>query len=96
MEKVETIPVSRVDFASYVGRYASPDLDVTYSVLARNSSLVIQVPGRPEIRLEPLVRDNFYGPLIEVVKFSRDAHGAITGFSVHAPGVRGLRFRRVR
>jgi hypothetical protein len=95
MDKVQAIAVSRVDVASYGGRYTSADLDVTYALVPRSSSLVIQSPGRPEIRLESLLPDYFHGPLIEVVKFSRDARGVVTGFSMYAPGVRGLPFRRV-
>ena len=46
--------------------------------------------------MQPVERDLFAGGVLNVVKFSRDAHGVITGFTVNTNGVRGLRFDRAR
>jgi len=96
-------------YRAYVARYPEQNLAIavlcnlddvdpgalTRKVLERDSSLVITIPGRSDIRLEPLVPDTFHGPLIDVVKFSRDARGVVSGLSVHAAGIRDLPFRRV-
>jgi CubicO group peptidase (beta-lactamase class C family) len=80
----------------YAGRYISPDLDVTYTLAARASGLVIQIPGRPEIALQPVFPDAFYGSLVDLIKFSRGVDRRPAFFTVNRTSVRNLRFERVR
>ena len=42
-------------------------------VVARASGLVLQIPGRAEIALQPVFPDAFYGSLVDLIKFSRGA-----------------------
>jgi hypothetical protein len=65
-------------------------------LVARDSGLVLQIPGRNDIVLQPIFPDASAGGVVGVVKFSRDAGGAVTGFTVNSSGVRGLRFDRVK
>ena len=81
---------------AYAGRYANADLTVTYSVVARGSGLVFQIPGRAEIALQPVLPDAFYGSLVDLIKFSRGAGTRATGFTINRTTVRNLRFERVR
>lgn len=60
-----------------------------------DSRLVIQIPGRAAIPLQPVFEDAFAGSLVGVVKFSRDA-GGVRGFTVNGSGARGLSFDRVK
>jgi CubicO group peptidase (beta-lactamase class C family) len=41
-------------------------------------------------------KDVFAGDVVGIVKFSRDARGAVTGFTVNRGGARDVRFDRVR
>jgi hypothetical protein len=56
---------------------------------------VIQPPGRADIPLQPLAKDTFAGSSVGIVKFFRDARGAVTGFTVNRDAARGVRFDRV-
>jgi hypothetical protein len=62
--------------------------------VTQESGLAIQIPGRADIPLEPLFTDAFSGGDWGVVKFSRNSNGVVTAFTMHAAGVRGLRFDR--
>lgn len=79
----------------YAGRYANADLNVTYTVVARASGLVMQIPGRAEIALQPVFPDAFYGSLVDLIKFSRGAGPGATTFTLNRSSVRNLRFDRV-
>ena len=86
---------SSAELRSFAGEYSSAELDVTYIVAQRDSGLVIRTPGRPDIPIRPLLPDTFYAPrLIDVIRFSRDRHGVVTGFTLHSEGAWGLEFQR--
>lgn len=93
LQQVPTSP-SRADLSTFAAQYTSPELEGTYTLAVRGSDLVIQIPGRAGIVLQPVFPDAFTGDLVGMVRFSRDAGGFVTGFTVFAPGVRGLRFDR--
>ena len=80
----------------YAGRYANADLDVTYSVVVRDSALTIQIPGRDEIPLKPVFPHAFYGPLVDLIRFSGAAGGHTAVFTINRTSVRNLRFERTR
>lgn len=87
---------SRTELRAFAGEYSSAELEVAYTVAARDSGLVVRTPGRPDIPIRPLLPDTFYAPqLFEVVRFSRDAKGIVTGFTLHSEGAWGLRFQQV-
>jgi len=80
----------------YAGSYANADLEVTYELVARASGLVLQLPGRAEIALQPVFPDAFYGSLVDLIKFSRGVRQQATAFTINRSSVRNLRFHRVR
>jgi CubicO group peptidase (beta-lactamase class C family) len=80
---------------AFAGTYTSEEVDGTYAIAARDSGLVLRVPTRTDIELQPVFTDAFDSRMLGVVKFSRDARGRVTAFTATAPGVRGLRFNRV-
>jgi hypothetical protein len=94
-QRVAAFAPSSGELRAFAGQYASPDLDVTYQFATRGSDLVIQMPGRSAVVLQPIFPDAFHGDVVDVVKFVRDARGAVTGFTVETAGVRGLRFDRI-
>jgi CubicO group peptidase (beta-lactamase class C family) len=87
---------SSTDLRAFRGEYTSAEVEGTYTLAARDSGLVIQIPGRTDIVLQPIFPDGFAGAIVGVVKFSRDGAGVVTGFTVNASGARGLRFDRVK
>ena len=92
--RLESFAPSRDDLQAYVGDYASPDIDTTYTVAVTDNGLVIRRLGRPELRLEPVFEDTFRG--LASPSFTRDARGVVTGFVHSSGGARHLRFERVR
>src|SRR5262249_14230812 len=86
-QKLEPFALSSKQLRAYAGEYGSPELEVTYTLAARGSGLVVQMPGRGDTVLRPIAQDVFAGGVLNVVKFSRDAHGVIMGFTVNTNGV---------
>jgi CubicO group peptidase (beta-lactamase class C family) len=95
-QKPPAFAPSSKELRRFAGRYASPELDVTYTLAARGSGLVMQMPGRADVVLQPIFPDAFAGGVVNAVKFSRGAHGVVTGFTVNTNGVRRLRFDRAK
>jgi hypothetical protein len=42
------------------------------------------------------LKDQFVGDVAGIVKFSRDAHGAVTGFTLNRIVARGVRFEKIK
>ncbi len=80
----------------FEGVYTSPEIEGVYTLAVGHAGLVMQIPGRANINLQPVFSDAFAGAILGVVKFSRDARGAVTGFTANSDGARGLRFQRLR
>jgi hypothetical protein len=93
---VEGFAPTPAQLRAYAGHYANADLNVTYTIVARDSGLVLQIPGRAEIALQPVLPDAFYGSLVDLIKFSRGAGPRATAFTVNRTTVRNLRFERVQ
>jgi hypothetical protein len=75
------------------GRYTSAELraDVTLSV--RGDSLIVRRGGR-EVAMRPTGVDAFTAPGIGVVRFSRNAEGRVTAFSVGAGRATGIVYEK--
>lgn len=86
---------SPVDLQSSAGDYRSAELDVSYTVTTRDGSLVVLSAGRGEIALYPVSKDVFAGDSVGTVRFTRDARGTITGFTVNRVNAQGVRFDRI-
>ena len=83
--------VPKMDLPSFAGKYRSDELDVTYTVAIRDSSLILQ-----SSKLYPFSRDAFVGDYMGTVRFSRDARGSITAFTLNRRNARGVRFERLK
>ena len=83
--------ISKADLPSFAGEYRSDELDVTYTVAIRDSSLIVQ-----SSTLYPVSRDAFVGDYMGTVRFLRNARGSITAFTLNRVNARGVRFERLK
>jgi CubicO group peptidase (beta-lactamase class C family) len=95
--RVETgFDPSPLELRAFAGTYANADLDVTYTLVAAASGLLLRIPGRADIPLQPIFPEAFYGSLVDLIQFSRDARRVVAGFTINRSSVRNLRFERIR
>lgn len=81
------------ELRAFGGQYWSDELQAAWTVLTHDSGLMFQFPGQAPSPLQPFDKDAFLGP--GVLTFTRDAHGAVTGFTLDHSTVRKLSFRRM-
>ena len=81
------------ELRAFSGQYWSDELQVGWTVLARDSGLMIQLPGQTPLPLEPFEKDAFIGP--GILTFTRDRRAAVSGFIVDHSSVRKLSFKRM-
>jgi hypothetical protein len=93
LEKVERAAPSTADLHSYTGDYSSDEAQSTLRVFVDGERLVIQNRPGTSIPLAPTYRDAFTSTL-GIVRFLRDASGAVTEISVSQDRVWDLRFKR--
>jgi CubicO group peptidase (beta-lactamase class C family) len=94
LERVEPFSPSPAQLRAYAGVYASDDLNAEWTIDEHGSTLVIRRLGNADTVVEPLATDMFT-TIGDFMKFSRDARGTITGFTLTSSGARSLRFERV-
>ena len=80
------------DVRAFAGDYRSDELNVTYTVEAKDSNLVVS----HTVTVAPFEKDVFVGDWVGIMKFIRDARGAVSGFTVNRASAKGVRFDRVR
>jgi hypothetical protein len=83
--------IPKADLQSFAGAYRSDELDVTYTVALRDSSVVVQ-----SSTLHPVSRDVFVGEYMGTVRFLRDPQGAVSGFTLNRISARRVRFDRIK
>lgn len=79
--------------AEFAGVYRSDELDIEYAIRVDGNVLRLDRLKNPPAQLQPVVPDVF-SMRSGVLRFTRDASGAIDGFRLEAGRVRGLRFTR--
>lgn len=87
---------SAADLQAADGRYRSDDLGTVWEVFPGQNGLMFRFERAPErvVGAEPVARDVYMqGPVI--VRFLRDANGAIAGFDYSNPVALHVRFDRV-
>ena len=89
------LPESRL--REYAGHYRSPELDMTYEVVADANGLIVRHWRFAPSALSPAGDDTFTGSprRFPEVRFRRDASGRVTAFTVTGARVRNLIFERV-
>jgi len=100
-EEVPPAPVS-LEVNDFTGAYASDELDVRFTITARDGKLIMHRRPADEFELRPVYRDDFQptgrgggGGGLGTMRFARDAKGRVTGFSFYAGRVLDVRFTRV-
>jgi hypothetical protein len=92
-EPVEPWTPTPADLSALAGIYASPELDTTWRLEEKDGKLYIRHRGAPEEPLAPTTGDRMaVGG--RILRFSRDAAGKPTGFTLDEGRVRGIVFRR--
>jgi YD repeat-containing protein len=86
------------ELRSYAGRYRSPELGVTWVIELRNGQLTIDNTPSDLMDiagpLSPAMRATFTAGG-GVLQFTRDATGRVTGMTLSASRMRGIRFDRL-
>jgi CubicO group peptidase (beta-lactamase class C family) len=101
-QRVEPVAPSPEVLAEYAGRYYSPELDIYWTLEARDDHLVAKRRKYVDSKLSPLFRDAFSDdwlpimgyPTTYLAVFERDAEGTVVGLRVSGSRVRNLRFLR--
>jgi CubicO group peptidase (beta-lactamase class C family) len=86
-----TFAPSISEMRAYAGEYRSEELGASYTLEAHDSSLILKSPTS-EITISPFLKDVFVGDVAGIVKFTRNAHGVISGFTFNRDAARGVRF----
>jgi len=88
-----TATIDAATLPEFAGRFHSDELDATYTIAPQGDGLAMRRRG-PAITLTPAGPDQFRGGGL-TVRFTRDARGRITGFTLDAGRVQGLGFTLV-
>lgn len=83
------------DLRAFAGDYRSVEVEGIYTLVSRNGGLLMQIPGRADIKLHPVYKNAFAGEIVGMLKFKRDTSGVIVGFTTTSSGARRLPFDRV-
>jgi CubicO group peptidase (beta-lactamase class C family) len=73
-----TFTLPPTELQAFAGSYRSDELNVTFTVEQKGSSLNV-----------------FVGDWVGIMKFTRDARGVVSGFSVNRANAKGVRFDRI-
>jgi len=81
----------------YLGTYASDELDVRFTIVARDGKPYLQRRPYEEFELRPVYADDFQpvGGGLGTMRFARGSDGRVTGFAFFAGRVLDVRFRRM-
>ncbi|HVY71628.1 MAG TPA: serine hydrolase domain-containing protein [Verrucomicrobiae bacterium] len=90
--QIAPFSMSKDQLQAFAGSYVSSEIETTYTVVARETDLMVTISGRGDTILKPVFKDAFAG--LGIVKFSRNARGSVTGFTLNRHDLRGLRFER--
>ena len=90
-ERAEPFAPTPVQLDAFAGVYRSDEIESTYRIVVKDSQLRLErLKSAPSV-LEPLVTDTFSGQP-GVIRFTRDATNAVTGFVLEAGRVLGMKF----
>lgn len=90
-ERVEPFAPTPAQLETFAGAYRSDEIEATYRIVIKDGQLRLERLKSASTVLEPLVTDTFSGQP-GVIRFTRDATSAVTGFVLEAGRVRGMRF----
>lgn len=90
------LPVSYADgqIKQFEGTYHSEELDVQYDIKAVRGQLSVLVSEKELVRLDPVMENVFNDVHFGYLKFERNAHNQIQGFSINDELVRDIYFKK--
>jgi CubicO group peptidase (beta-lactamase class C family) len=94
-EQVAPFTPSAAELRAFAGEYASPELETSYTLVVSDTVLVVRTRKAADVPLRPTFADAFQAS-IGIIRFTRDARGTISGFTVNTGRVRSLRFDRIK
>ncbi len=86
---------SVIELNEYQGEYRNVELESTFTLTAVGEALLATHLRLGHHWVEPLAPDHFRSVVFGEVRFERDSEGRVTGFEVHQPRNRHIRFRRI-
>jgi len=92
--KLPTAKTRAGDLEDFAGTYESEEIGTTWTIVAKDGTLVVRPVRSPEIPMTMLFVDGFRVGT-ELLRFSRNSTGRITGFSADNIRVLGLRFQKL-
>jgi hypothetical protein len=93
-ERVERATPTARELGELVGTYSSDEAETVLHVVLTGDTLVVKRRPDTTIALRPAYRDAFSGQGLGLVRFRRNAAGAVTALSVSVDRVWDLRFER--
>jgi Beta-lactamase len=92
-ESVVTVEPAVAQLAEYAGAFVSEEIDPVFRLSVQDGKLTLmRLKNKPD-PLRPTTRDVFVGQ-IGTIRFSRDANGRVSGFTLDAGRIQGFRFTR--
>jgi hypothetical protein len=82
------------DLGAFAGTYYSEEIDTTYTLYVEEGKLKARFRPAAKFELTPVYSDAFESEG-DVLRFTRDSSGRVTGFLVYAGRVRHLRFAKM-
>lgn len=92
--RIDELHLGEPALKAYAGEYKSGELEATYMLVVENGSLMLHNGWNREMKLEPLVPDEFTIGQLGTAVFHRDATGRVLGLSVYSGRIRDVRFER--
>ncbi|MFN0177508.1 MAG: serine hydrolase domain-containing protein [Gemmatimonadales bacterium] len=92
-ERLTPPPSTARGLTGFLGSYHSDELDVSYRIEAKDTTLTVTIAGDPPFDLSRYTLDSFGGANGLALRFTRRA-GRVTGFLLFAGRVKNLRFQR--
>jgi CubicO group peptidase (beta-lactamase class C family) len=92
-EGVELCAPTAAQAAEYTGVYHSEEIEPAFRVEIADGKILLRRLKVAPANLEPLTRDVFRGSA-GTLRFSRDAKGRVSGFTLSSGRIRGFRFTR--
>jgi hypothetical protein len=81
--------------AAFDGRYRSDELDVEWVFRAAPRGLVFARHRVPDRLVEPAAPPDMFRTGVGIARFTRDANGAVTGFTLSSTRSKNVRFDRI-
>ncbi|HUF30246.1 MAG TPA: serine hydrolase [Gemmatimonadaceae bacterium] len=85
--------LTNAQMSDLAGRYTSAELRAEVVISVRGDSLVVRLGGR-DVAMQPVGADEFTVPRMGAVRFTRDAAGQVTAFSVGAGRATGIVYEK--